>query len=395
MQCLRALAREGRTILLTIHQPSPEVFRLLDNLAVVSRDVKSGQPARLVYYGPAYPESIRFFNPGKDLPADPAPEGVLRGLAERATLDWLQRYCASPLKRRFVDQRAGRGLMKGTAAPKAPRRPSAFGQALVLLRRGVALKTRDVWNSTILLAQAPVIAALFVLIFSATTWKDSNSIARQQGGMATATVLFLMNIAAVWFGCSNAAREIVAEWAVFHRERMVGLQLTSYVGAKLGLLSFIGLTQCILLLAIVKGGCRIDAPWPELLATLFLSTLVGSCLGLLISALARSSEVAISLVPLAILPMVVLGGMMQPPHAMDQPARSLAQLVPSRWAFELSLQSEVEERTVLRNTPDLAESYFPAKRRSPSTTALGVLVAQTCLLLSGTLAVLRSRDIHL
>lgn len=395
MQCLRALAREGRTILLTIHQPSREVFRLLDNLAIVSRDVKSGQPARLVYYGPAYPEAIRFFNPDKDLPAEPAPEGVLRGLAERPTAEWLKRYHASPLKQRFVDQRAGRGLMRGSVAPKSPQRPSALGQAIVLLRRGVALKTRDVWNSTILLAQAPVIALLFVLIFSAATWKDDNPISRQQGGLATATVLFLVNITAIWFGCSNAAREIVAEWAVFSRERMVGLQLSAYVGAKLGLLSLIGLTQCILLLTIVKGGCRVDVPWLQLLASLFLSMLVGSSLGLLISALARSSEVAISLVPLAILPMVVLGGMMQPLHEMDQPARSLAQLVPSRWAFELSIQSEVKERATPRSIPDLAEPYFPLKRRTSSTTAIAVLAAQTCLLLGGTLAVVRSRDIHL
>src|SRR5205807_1364578 len=38
MRLLRELSNGGKTILLTIHQPSPEVFRLLDNLVVVSRD---------------------------------------------------------------------------------------------------------------------------------------------------------------------------------------------------------------------------------------------------------------------------------------------------------------------------------------------------------------------
>jgi len=395
MQCLRALAQEGRTILLTIHQPSREVFRLLDNLAVVSRDLKNGQPARLVYYGPAYPEAVRYFNPDLSLPLEPQPEGVLRGLAERSTNEWLQRYQASALKKRFVDDRAGRGALRGATAPEAPRRPSSLGQTFILMRRGVALKARDLWNSSILLAQAPVIASLFVLIFAAATWKDGSPASLRQSGVATATVLFLMNIAAIWFGCSNAAREIVAEWAVFTRERMVGLQLSAYVGSKLGLLSFIGLTQCVLLLSIVKFGCRVDAPWLRLFTSLSLSMLVGTCLGLLISALARSSEVAISLVPLVILPMVVLGGMMQPVHEMDQPARALAQLVPSRWAFELAVHSEAQERTSIATAPDLADPYFPAKRRIPAATVIAVLMTQTCLLVAGTAAVLRSRDIHL
>jgi ABC-type multidrug transport system ATPase subunit len=396
MQGLRELAREGRTILLTIHQPSREVFRLMDNLAVVSRDVAGRAPARLVYYGPAYPEAIRFFNPDKDLPAEPPPEGVLRGLAERPTAEWLERYRRSDLKQRFVDQRAGKGLIRGAAAPEARRPPAAWRQALVLMRRGLALKVRDLWNSSILLAQAPIIAVLLVLIFSGTTRRDGSAVELQRAGAAASTVLFLMNIAAIWFGCSNAAREIVAEWAVFSRERMVGLRLAAYIASKLGLLSLIGVTQCILLLGIVRFGCRLDAPWPLLLLCLFLSTLVGTSLGLLISALSRSSEVAISLVPLAILPMVVLGGMMQPVHAMDQPARTLAHLVPSRWSFELAVTAEAEERPLIAaGAADVAEPYFPDKKRSRQTTSLAVLATQISVLLAGTLAVLRSRDIHL
>ena len=393
MQCLRDLARQGRTILLTIHQPSREVFRLMDNLAVVSRDIDTADPARLVYYGPAYPEAIRFFNPGKALSAEPAPDSVLRGLAERSTAKWRQAYEASVLKQRYVDGRSGQGLARGTAAPPPRRAPAAWRQAIVLLRRGLALKSRDVSNSMILFAQAPIIALLLVLIFGGATRADATLLQQQQGRIATATVLFLMNVAAIWFGCSNAAREIVAEWVVFSRERMVGLRLPAYLASKLALLGFVGLVQCVLLLSIVEHGCRIDAPWRPMLLSLFLSAFVGTALGLLISALARSSEVAISLVPLAILPMVVLGGMMQPLHQMDQPAHTLAQFVPSRWAFELAIESEARYRPSADR--DLAEPYFPATRRSRRATDVAVLAAQVSAFLAMTLAILRSRDIHM
>ena len=411
MQGLRELARDGRTILLTIHQPSREVFSLMDNLAVVSRDVQTRTPARLVYYGPAYPEAIRFFNPGEDLPADPSPDRVLKGLAKRPAAEWHDRYQRSPLRQRFVDQRAGQGTVRGAGMAGPRRPPAAWRQAFVLMRRGFALKVRDLWNSSILLAQAPIIALLLVLVFGAASRNEDDFVKWQKSGAATATVLFLMNIAAIWFGCSNAAREIVAEWAVFSRERMVGLRLVAYLTSKLGLLSLIGLIQCGLLLLIGRYGCRIEAPWPLLLAGLFLSALVGTSLGLLISAFARSSEVAISLVPIVILPMVMLGGMMQPVHEMDQPARTLAHLMPSRWAFELAVSTEARHRPseppagvrapVAQATPgatrtdDLAEHFFPAQHRSREATSLTVLAAQSLLLLLGTLAILRSRDIHL
>lgn len=406
MEVLRELARDGRTILLTIHQPSREVYRLMDNLAVVSRDTKARTPARLVYYGPAYPEAIRFFNPEKDLPADPSPDRVLKGLEEQPTAEWFERFQRSPLKRHFVDQRAGHGAVRGASAAGPRRAPSAWRQALVLTRRGLTLKIRDRWNSSILLAQAPIIALLLVLVFGGASRADADPVEWRQSGVATATVLFLLNISAIWFGCSNAAREIVAEWAVFSRERMVGLRLAAYLASKLGLLSFVSLVQCVLLLLIVRYGCRVDAPWRPLLACLFLSALVGTSLGLLISALARSSEVAISLVPIAILPMVMLGGMMQPIHDMDQPARTMAHLMPSRWAFELAAGIEAEHRPAeppgggpagsrsLR-AADLAEPYFPEADRSPTATTLAVLAAHAFLLLAGTLAILRSRDVHL
>jgi len=400
MQSLRELAREGRTILLTIHQPSREVFRLMDNLAVVGRDVKTATPARLVYYGPAYPEAIRFFNPEKELSTDPSPEGVLRGLAERPTLAWVDRYENSVLKQRFVRERAGQGVQRGTAVDGPRRQAAAWRQTLVLIRRGFGLKARDAWNSAILLAQAPIIAVLLVLVFGAASRKSGNPIEIAQSGVATATVLFLVNIAAIWFGCSNAAREIVSEWAVFGRERMLGLRLAAYVGSKVALLGLIGLAQCATLITIVKWGTHVDAPWPDILCVAFLSVLVGTSLGLLISVLARSSEVAISLVPLAVLPMVVLGGLIQPVDQMNRPARTLAHLMPSRWTFELAVTTEADQRAATptasaASSPDIAAPYFRSNRRSGTNVCVAVLAAHLTVLLAGTLAILRSRDIHL
>ena len=50
MKVLRELADEGNTILLTIHQPSLEVFRMMDKLGVVAKDPILPPPGKLVFF---------------------------------------------------------------------------------------------------------------------------------------------------------------------------------------------------------------------------------------------------------------------------------------------------------------------------------------------------------
>ncbi|MCB1058270.1 MAG: ABC transporter permease, partial [Acidobacteria bacterium] len=232
---------------------------------------------------------------------------------------------------------------------------------------------------------------------------------------SAATAIFLMVIATLWFGCSNAAREIVAEQAVFHRERMVNLKVSSYLIAKLAMLGLLGLVQCSALLLVVGQGCALVGDRWRTLFLLWLAALVGTGLGLGLSAIARTSEVAISLVPLVLLPMVVLGGAMQPVHGLKQPARSLAQAMASRWAFEGLIALEgaarpgvlspvgptLEAGTSPRATGglaravvkkvDLAEHYFPLTERNPPSAGARALATMFFGLVTAIAWILRLR----
>ncbi len=53
---------------------------------------------------------------------------------------------------------------------------------------------------------------------------------------AVATTIFLTALAVLWFGCSNAAREIVGEWPIYRRERMVTVTIPCFMAAKLSVL---------------------------------------------------------------------------------------------------------------------------------------------------------------
>ncbi len=121
MKLLRHLADQGKTILLTLHQPSLEAYRQMDNLTVISRDARSADPGRLAYYGPAYPDAIDFFNPADKEPPGLSrrsatkltPDEVMRNLARRSTAEWVARYQESSYHSDYVASRAGKYLATG------------------------------------------------------------------------------------------------------------------------------------------------------------------------------------------------------------------------------------------------------------------------------------------
>jgi ABC-type multidrug transport system ATPase subunit len=413
MRLLRGLADAGKTILLTIHQPSLEAFRLMDNVAIVAKDSGSPEPGRLAFYGPGYPESVEFFNPdgvpGLRPGAEPSPDEVLRGLQKAPTATWIERYGGSRFKREFVDERAGR-RPTGTQQPVTPKIPRRAGlrQWRTLVRRCLTIKLRDTWNTAILLAQAPIIALLIVFVFGEKVSHGAPANAAPADWLsfssACATTIFLMAISAIWFGCSNAAREIVGEWAVYHRERMVNLKIPSYVASKLTVLGGLCLVQCAVMLGIVSWGCDLEASFVRTLGVLFLASLAGLGLGLTVSSLAKTSEVAIALVPLILIPMVIAGGMMKPVHELNAPMRAFAHTMASRWAFEGMLLLEADARGEWTppampgeqaTSEDIAERYFPKHDErlgvEASTGALGAMVGA---LVAAIMSILKLRDVH-
>jgi hypothetical protein len=151
-----------------------------------------------------------------------------------------------------------------------------------------------------------------------------------------AGAIFFLVVAAVWFGTSNAAREIVSESAIYKRERMVNLKVFNYVGSKFLLLSFFCVIQCTVLLAIVFFALRFNGgPQAFLisLATLIATAMNSVAVGLLLSTLVSSSEAAMALTPIALIPQVVLGGLMVPMTTnplLEWPMY----LMPARWGFQ-------------------------------------------------------------
>jgi hypothetical protein len=431
VKLLRTLAAGGKTVALTIHQPSIDIFKEFDNLIMVSRDKGSSTSGALAYYGPAYPDSIQFFSSadptrGGAKKEDLSPEALLDGLAKRPTAEWVTRYTQSKHKREFIDSRAGQ-LPPAPAqnAGQARVRQFGFSQWFTLMRRCALLRLRDRGQVIFMALQATMFPLLMCAIFRSlrkTAFADFGELNKFIGQISA--VHFLLVIAAVWFGCNNAARDIVGEWAIYLRERMVSLKLPSYVMSKLGLLAMICFVQCAVLLGIVYSVCGLKSGFGKTLLTLFIASQVGAALGLLISSFAETTESAIAVLPIPLLFMILLSGGIKP--LTDDASRTVAMAFPSRWAFENNLLLEaqarkheitvggrnwgaamapapgaVQYRPVAQGAPapstehDIAENAFPLNlKRHSFGTGIAVLFGMVVALVGAVIGVLRSRDIQ-
>jgi hypothetical protein len=275
----------------------------------------------------------------------------------------VRQWESSIAKSIWVDRRA---TSRGAAAPprvlRRPRSTAPFTQWLTLVKRMIAVKAADAWGTAVLFAQAPIVGLLIAAVFAKVVRSTPTPETWPKIGVNMATTLFVTALAAIWFGCSSMAREIVTEWPIYRRERMVGLSIGAYVASKMTVLLGIAAIQCLLLMAIVAPTCRIDSPWIWVFTMLYAAALAGGALGLLISATLRTTEAASGILPVLLLPMIVLGGILVPLSDLPALTQPLAAAMPSRWAFEGLVVPEASLRPRIRlggGTPSLRADPAP------------------------------------
>ncbi len=220
-------------------------------------------------------------------------------IAEKVADDWKRKFQSTETYRRNVVEPLSVLPRDGRAAAPPKRRSSpvdAVRQWGTLTRRYLEVLSRDKFNLLILFGQAPIIAFLTYLVVGDKSPRDFP--------------YFMLALVSIWFGTSVASREIIRERAVYTRERMVNLRLLPYVASKLFVLSLIVAFQCVLLFGSIKflhyAGIMKLPGWalPQF-AVIMITAMVGIALGLFISAIVKTSEMATSLVPLILIPQIL------------------------------------------------------------------------------------------
>jgi ABC-type multidrug transport system ATPase subunit len=260
---------------------------------------------------------------------------VYRRLADKTPEAWHAAFRASPFHATYVrdrlppDETAGRGSAESAGAARVPVGP--VRQAWVLTRRYAAVWRGDPAALLALVGQSLLVAGLMALVFGPLA-DLTNPV---EHAMRTRNLLFLLAVSSFWLGCNTAAKELVKERAIFARERAVNLRADSYYASKLIVLLAIVACQVTLLFGVVRLWCGPPGAAAAQWGTVLLLGAVGTALGLLISAAARTEEVATALVPVAVIPQIVLAGVIAP---LSGVAESLARTVITTYWGQVGLE---------------------------------------------------------
>jgi ABC-type multidrug transport system ATPase subunit len=301
MDLFRSVADTGKTVVCITHSLAnvERTCHLVVILTAGGRLAFAGKPAEaLAYFG------IQRLGDVYDRLGDP----------ERTAEDWQEEFKASPLYARYVGSR----LPSPAEAPPAPVRPpprSARDRAGLLLRQTALLARRyfAVWRGDWLallamLGQSALVAVLLGVLFGDLgKVKEPLDHARR-----SVNLLFLLAVTSFWFGCNNAAKEIVKERTIYTRERDFNVNPLSYYASKLLLLVFFSGAQTLVLLLIVRLWCGPPGSAAGQCWLAVSMAVAGVALGLAISALAPTEEMAITLIPVAIIPQIILSGVIAP-----------------------------------------------------------------------------------
>ena len=182
-----------------------------------------------------------------------------------------------------------------------------FHQLKWLVLRYTRLKWNNRRNLIVAFSQPIIIALLILLVFP--HLKDVNDQGVETGNLG---VIFIMALSVVWFGVSNSAKEIVAERAIVQRERAFNLLFTPYLLSKsLVLLALTSLQTLVFITVLYFGFSGLtDFFW----TFIFLSIVGFSsvCFGLLLSVFSKSTEAVMTMLPVALIPQIVLAGIVHP-----------------------------------------------------------------------------------
>jgi ABC-type multidrug transport system ATPase subunit/pSer/pThr/pTyr-binding forkhead associated (FHA) protein len=329
MLSLRALADDGRTVIVVTHS--------IASIELCDRVLFLAPGGRTAYFGPPGDAAAFFHRDGL--------EEVFQDLGADADRDWTGEFALTAEHRRYVAEPVALAERPRTSTPVV-RSARALGwrrwwrQFTTLCRRYLAVIASDRRTLALLVLQAPFLGLLMLWrLPSGELGPPPEDTLRVLS--SASIVIFNLVIGATWIGMSSAAREIVKELPQFRRERAAGLSLSAYLGSKVVVLGAITLAQIVVYTLIAtaaqhgpEDAVALGSGRVELALDVAVAALAGMCLGLLISALARTSEQAMIALPVVLIAQMVLASGAVFPDAADRFGLQQAkEVVSAQWGF--------------------------------------------------------------
>ena len=341
---LKEQTLKGKLIVVNIHQPSSDVYKLFDRLWLLDKGgypVFDGNPIDAITY---FKEAANYAD--AETSTCPTcgnvnPEIVLNIIDEKALnnsgetseerkmtpQDWHELY---------LKNRPDMEAPEVTAVPQSDqKKPNALKQFAIFLQRNIMTKITNAQYLCITLLMGPVLAVICAMLTryappeGYTVMNNKNLV----------SYFFMAVIVATFTGMSGSAEEIIKDRALLKRERFLNLSYSSYIWSKVIYMAGISLIQTLLFIIIGNTIMGLHGLFLTWWLILFATAMLASLTGLLLSQ-CLSSVVAIYIsIPLLLIPQILLCGLVVSfsdlaPKSTTGNVPVIGDLIPSRWSYE-------------------------------------------------------------
>lgn len=359
---LKRQTLKGKLIIANIHQPSSDVFRMIDKLLVMD------QGGRVIYYG--HPMSaITYFKQEARYPDAEETECLSCGninsdeilrIVESRVVDANGRLTRK--RKTTPEEWYARFLEKidvqtkqivrahDSSIPKNNFKiPDHFNQFKIFLKRDLLAKFYNKQYLTLLALEAPILA--FVLAFFSKNYTFVKGAPKYifSENQVIPAFLFMAVIVALFLGLVISAEEIFKDRKILKREKFLNLSRGSYLSSKITILLMISAIQSLVFVLIGIFMLEIHGMLLRYWLVFFTASCWANMIGLNISSGFNSVVTIYILVPLILVPQLLFSGVvvdfskMHNKIANDKVVPVIGDLMTSRWAYEALAVSQFKD----------------------------------------------------
>ena len=358
MLLLKRQTLKGKLIVINIHQPGSDLYKLMDKLLIIDKGgyiIYNGNPLDAIVY---FKKAAHYVNAEErecptcgnvktELPLRVIearmvnPTGRLTRKRKIRPEEWYDMYLKN-FEEKFEWKKMPKLIYKKEKLPPNPYNiPNKRKQFKLFTQRDALSKIKDRQYVIINLFIAPLLAVILSLFTKYNGGTAEDPLAYVYGLNVNIPVyIFMSVIVAIFIGLNISAEEIIKDKRLLQRESFLNLSRFSYLNSKILILFVISAFQTLSFVLIANSILDIKSTTFAFWVLIFSTAAFSNLLGLNISS-GLSSVVAIYItIPLIIIPELLFSGTIVPFNKLHQHFTShryvpiVGDMMVSRWAYE-------------------------------------------------------------
>lgn len=365
MLLLKRQTLKGKVVIVNIHQPSSDLFKLLDKILVMDqggRVIFQGNPMDGIVY---FRQAAHYFNAEESecmtcgnvntevilrvVEARVVNEyGKLTRNRKRSAKEWYHLYIRNV-------QPTLRSIAHGVRTNLPINNfhiPNRLNQFRIFISRTILSKLSDRQYLLMIALEAPLLA-IIIGFFTKYTVGDSDNVNKYifSTNDNIPAYLFMSVVAALFLGMIVSAEEIIKDRKILHREKFLNLSWGSYISSKVFVVFLISAIQMLVFVLLGNHILEIKGMNWIYWIILFSAAACANILGLNLSSALKSTVAIYVTVPLLLVPQLLFSGVIvdfrKLHHSIsnDRYVPFVGNLMISRWAYEALAVSQFKDNT--------------------------------------------------